>query len=177
MIDICRLEDPTAEIDALKVPAMRREPERFSIAEAAVLAGMPMRALRRLAEDGYAPGSAKLGPTWTFEARALRQWIRLHKREGRLFAPYMIEGTAVYFIRAGHDGPIKIGFATDMLKRLFGLQTSHARRLRVLATVPAGREVERHLHGRFASLRLQGEWFAARKQLLDYIASLPGAEA
>lgn len=51
----------------------------------------------------------------------------------------------VYMIRAGDDGPDKIGVARDQRKRLRGLQTAHAESLhliRILDGGPAGRLFE-----------------------------------
>jgi hypothetical protein len=78
----------------------------------------------------------------------------------------------VYFIRSGTDGPIKIGKASDVMRRLSGLQSAHAEELRLLATTRAVTEDE--LHQRFAHLRMRGEWFRAEPELLAFIDSMRG---
>lgn len=67
----------------------------------------------------------------------------------------------VYFIQAGQHGPIKIGVASNVRKRLAALQTGHHTSLRIIGTVPGDAALERELHQRFAAHRIRGEWFKA----------------
>lgn len=66
----------------------------------------------------------------------------------------------IYFIRAGDDGPVKIGMARDVAARLASLRSAHWLPLRVLRTLEGGRLVERRLHRHYAASRLRGEWFS-----------------
>lgn len=77
-----------------------------------------------------------------------------------------------YFIQQGNDGPIKIGIATDIRKRLWSLQTSTPAPLNLLATIPGKRETETALHAFYASEHLRGEWFRPSLRLMAYIAEL-----
>lgn len=73
----------------------------------------------------------------------------------------------VYLVQAGANGPIKIGFSEDPQRRLTELQRNQAPPLRLLATLPGGREEEARLHRRFAEHRYEGtEWFAPVPELL-----------
>lgn len=65
----------------------------------------------------------------------------------------------VYFVQAGADGPIKIGFATDVRRRLTNMQTASAAELRLLAAIEGDQDHEAALHARLAPLRVRGEWF------------------
>lgn len=76
--------------------------------------------------------------------------------------------SSVYFI-AAVGGPIKIGLAVNPLDRLRSLQTAHPKKLRLLATVPGDHRAEAAYHQRFATHRLQGEWFAPHAEILDEI--------
>jgi hypothetical protein len=67
---------------------------------------------------------------------------------------------AVYLIRAGVAGDVKIGLASDPLKRLRSLQTSNTAKLRLMRVLEGGVDVEKALHARFSHLRKAGEWFA-----------------
>jgi len=80
----------------------------------------------------------------------------------------------VYFLRVGDDGPIKIGFTRDIIRRLRGLQTAHPEEIRLLAKIVVRfpRQLEREVHARFAHLRISGEWFRAEPELLDYVRGL-----
>lgn len=71
----------------------------------------------------------------------------------------------VYFVQT-ESGPIKIGIAQDVQKRLRGLQVSTPDKLTLLCTAPGGVQAEAKLHRRFASYRLRGEWFAAHPDIL-----------
>jgi len=77
----------------------------------------------------------------------------------------------VYFIRSGKTHAIKIGFTAGQVeKRLYSLQTAHPFKLELLATLPGTLEHEKSLHERFASFRLEGEWFQPHPDLLAFIS-------
>jgi hypothetical protein len=72
---------------------------------------------------------------------------------------------AVYMIRAGEDGPVKIGKAVDPIERMAVLQTYHFLTLHIMRVFEGGEVEERALHQRFARLRIRGEWFAFAPEL------------
>lgn len=78
----------------------------------------------------------------------------------------------VYFAQLGTGGPIKIGRAVNVEKRLRCMQTSVPEALRLLATSAGGPTEERALHRRFLGHRVRGEWFRPAPELLEFIASL-----
>lgn len=80
--------------------------------------------------------------------------------------------TVVYFIQSEHGGPIKIGRADDLAKRLLGLQTSRPDKLVVLAAFPGTVADERRLHDRFGAFRERGEWFSPAPDLMDEIRNI-----
>lgn len=75
----------------------------------------------------------------------------------------------VYFLRSGARGPIKIGKARDVQRRVDEIKAGNPYELRVLAVMPGGRAEERELHERFAHLRLRGEWFRPAAELRDFV--------
>lgn len=75
----------------------------------------------------------------------------------------------LYFIRQGTDGPIKIGRAVDIERRIMQLQTGSSQPLQLLAFIHSGGDLEPEIHRRFAHLRLSGEWFSPAKELLEFI--------
>lgn len=76
----------------------------------------------------------------------------------------------VYFIQAIDGGPIKIGKALDIKRRLKSLQTDHYSELRVIASIPdGGVALEKTLHDRFKEYRIRGEWFEPADELIKYI--------
>lgn len=75
----------------------------------------------------------------------------------------------IYFIQAGEDGPIKIGFSKDPVSRLRTLQTAHTEKLKMLHHQTGTRVDEVKLHHKFKSLKIRGEWYQAKGPLLDFI--------
>lgn len=73
---------------------------------------------------------------------------------------------AVYFIRAGEDGPVKIGTAIDVAQRIAELQIAHYVELILVRTIPGNRAHERALHDRFEHLHIRGEWFHFHPDML-----------
>jgi hypothetical protein len=72
----------------------------------------------------------------------------------------------VYFIRAGENGPVKIGTAESVHGRLRELQCGNHLELTVLRTIEGGRSEESALHRRYEHLRSRGEWFAFTPDML-----------
>lgn len=75
--------------------------------------------------------------------------------------------SVVYFVRVGDR--IKIGTTVNLKNRLRALTLSEKN---VAATQPGSRHEEADLHWRFRHLRLEGEWFRAAPELLEYIATM-----
>ncbi len=86
---------------------------------------------------------------------------------------------AVYFARAGSDGPIKIGITTgDPVARIAALQTGCPWPLVFIGSVSGSFQQEAWLHARFAAERMKGEWFNPSPGLLTAIDEIlrPGFE-
>lgn len=76
----------------------------------------------------------------------------------------------VYFVQAGTDGPVKIGKANDVEKRIAELQTGCPHKLELLVTVECADALakESEFHQQFASLRIdRSEWFRWSPALAD----------
>ena len=78
----------------------------------------------------------------------------------------------VYMIQAGEDGPVKIGYADDPVKRLSELQVAHYRTLRIIRILEGTRETEATLHDRFLDLRMRGEWFSFSSAMLGNVGTI-----
>lgn len=79
---------------------------------------------------------------------------------------------AVYFIQ-DEGGEIKIGFSQgNPHSRLASFRTGNPRELKLLVSIPGGREEEQALHERFADLRTRGEWFKPDARLLDFVETM-----
>lgn len=83
----------------------------------------------------------------------------------------------VYFIQAGTDGPVKIGFTHDIAKRIHQLSTGNAAELKLLWSldcedVATAKNYEAGFHKIFANLRQRGEWFAWHPDIATLIGKL-----
>lgn len=62
-----------------------------------------------------------------------------------------------YFIRAGADGPVKIGLSDNVFGRLRNLQVGHHEELCITRLMRG--DAEKALHRRFRANHIRGEWF------------------
>jgi hypothetical protein len=82
----------------------------------------------------------------------------------------------VYFIECAAASAIKIGFSTEVARRLSTLQSGSPTPLVLLLAVPGTAEDETRLHTMFAGERRSGEWFNADgpvRTFVDLLARLP----
>lgn len=77
----------------------------------------------------------------------------------------------VYFIQCGEF--VKLGFTTDLGRRLSGYLMHTPYDVKVLASMPGDRRLEKSLHRRFVKHHHRGEWFRLSSEILDYINDLP----
>lgn len=77
---------------------------------------------------------------------------------------------SVYFIQQGQDGPVKVGTAKDLGRRMAGLQGANPFPLRLIGVLPGGRMEERAIHEKLSAWRIHGEWFQAAPEVLSVAA-------
>lgn len=75
----------------------------------------------------------------------------------------------IYFVQVENDGPIKIGFAADIHKRISELQIANPYELSLIGCMRGDKEKEKRLHKKFVKYWIRGEWFKPGKKLLKYI--------
>lgn len=76
----------------------------------------------------------------------------------------------VYLLRGGDY--LKIGFSKKPFKRLRELQTSCPFPLVLVKSFCGPSLLERALHNKFRKYRLEGEWFSASDEILNWFASV-----
>lgn len=74
----------------------------------------------------------------------------------------------IYFLQAGDDGPIKIGY-TMSVDHIKSWQEGSPVPLKLLATLEGSLEVEAYLHSKFLRFRQQGKWFKGSQEILNFI--------
>lgn len=79
----------------------------------------------------------------------------------------------IYFVQDGDDGPIKIGLAANVVRRLDQLVSATHRELVLRAVILGDARLERELHARFAADRIRGEWYHPSEAILEYVNSVP----
>jgi hypothetical protein len=72
----------------------------------------------------------------------------------------------IYFLRAGDTDLVKIGFADNVIRRVSALQAGNHLKLSVFRQIEGGLQVERWLHRRFQSCRIDREWFTFSADML-----------
>ena len=77
----------------------------------------------------------------------------------------------VYFARA-EDARIKIGWSSDVVRRLHELRKDLGQAVQLVACFPGTKRDELRLHDRFASLRDEGEWFADDGTIVAFLERL-----
>ena len=84
------------------------------------------------------------------------------------------QASVVYVIQIENTQRYKIGVTYDVRKRLSILQTGNAFELSIVYELKTknARETESHLHRRFASKRIRGEWFELSDADIEYIKTL-----
>lgn len=73
----------------------------------------------------------------------------------------------VYIIRAGDNGPVKIGWSAGPAEgRMATLQAGSAERFKLLREMPGTRRAEAAMHLKFAAHRIDREWFHFHPDML-----------
>ena len=74
----------------------------------------------------------------------------------------------VYFAQRHSDQAIKIGYTSRVPERMAFLRLRFGD-MTLLGLIPGTMSMERQLHKKFSSYRIQGEWFTPEAALLSYI--------
>lgn len=76
----------------------------------------------------------------------------------------------IYFIRANGDGPIKIGFTTDLPhKRIATVKTGCPWPITLIGAIEGTMAQEKALHRALVAFRTQGEWFQPHPDVLELV--------
>ncbi len=90
----------------------------------------------------------------------------------------------IYFVQQDPPhGPVKIGYAADVYRRVVGIQTASPYPVLLLAAFDPAMidedmtevEVEKKYHRQFHRLHMRGEWFRADTEILSTAAACQAA--
>jgi hypothetical protein len=116
------------------------------------------------------------------ELHALKRNTLMRIFGGRIAAPDKKPrepaNMVIYFVKPKGRNRVKIGTTRDIKSRLNGLHHPLVGKMRVLATQPGGRAVERELHAKFREYHIMPgrEWFRLEGDLLAYINALKASK-
>jgi hypothetical protein len=79
----------------------------------------------------------------------------------------------IYFIACPETQAVKIGYATDPIRRFSKIQSDTPGELSILGVEDGGKDRESQLHRQFAADRRRGEWFNLSTDIRAHIATLP----
>lgn len=155
--------------------ADRGRPENWATeAEAAVLSGVGPEVfaaeLPELIRQGFPKPSGWTGKWWTSSIREF--WYRNPSLAKKYQRNRTLPNPVIYFLKATESGRIKIGFASNVQRRIASISTSCPEDLQLLGCCPGTMPEEQALHRKFAHLRIRREWFRGEPELLAYIAEV-----
>lgn len=106
---------------------------------------------------------ARQCPAWQVASAATGP--RQRRRPAWIEIAKAVRSDVVYFARAGHGGPVKIGTTSKLCSRLEQIQTGCPFEIDLIGIRPGGRDLEFSYHRRFALHRLAGEWFSPAEEI------------
>lgn len=141
-------------------------PDALSLKTYAARIGVRHGTVKRWAIEGMpvlrAGGSVRVDP------EPADRWVQEHHSASVAFA----RESRVYLVQRDSDGAIKIGFTSDVMRRVKEVRKESSAEVSLLAVFPGDKPDELRIHGRFREARLDGEWFRPVPELLDFIDSL-----
>ena len=75
----------------------------------------------------------------------------------------------IYFIRMDKIGPIKVGFAKNVIERIVQLQTGNPYQLNILAYYAGNENDEKQIQYLLRDSNIRGEWFHPTEKVLQYV--------
>lgn len=80
--------------------------------------------------------------------------------------PILAAKSRVYFVQNTRTSQVKIGYSSEVRKRIGSLQTATPDRLILIRLIDGGPRTEAWLHKKFSNLHVRGEWFEYHDDML-----------
>lgn len=126
--------------------------------------GVAHGTVKRWLHEGM-PSRRERHRTW-IEPAAAQTWIEARRKS------IAFHRKAVVYLAQREDGAVKIGWSSDVVRRLRELRRDARMPVSLLACFPGDKPAELLLHERFAADRLDGEWYRPSDVLSSFIATL-----
>lgn len=127
--------------------------------------GVPHGTVKRWRREGLPGvlGSRQL----SVDVAAADAWVTEHHPKSIAFD----RASCIYFAQRD-DGAVKIGWSSDVMRRVAELRKATGANVILLAAFPGDKPDELRLHARFAAHALDGEWFAPNREIDALLASI-----
>ncbi len=134
--------------------------------------GVAHGTVKRWLHEGM-PCSRKGHQTWIVPSFATA-WV-----EARYGKTVAFDRRAVIYFAVRDDGAVKIGWSSDIVRRVTELRRDTRSDVQLLACYPGAKPDELALHARFATDRIEdgGEWFRRSEAIDDFLRNLARAAA
>jgi hypothetical protein len=131
--------------------------------------GVAYGTVKRWLHDGMPARRTSTDQRVWVDPDAARRWIDERFRGRKTVA---FERKSVVYFMQRDDGAIKIGFTSDILRRVGELRKKERSPIELLACYPGGKPDELRLHATFASSLIGDEWFRPDEDLVAFIEAL-----
>lgn len=159
--------------------AKTRIPEPRTERTAGILATGEMSAARFAEHIGVAHGTIKRWLTEGLPVRRNGNRVWITPADGRAWVEARYPNTiargrkgVLYIASRAKDGAIKIGWTSDVVRRLSELRKDSRSAVELVACFPGDKPDELRLHTRFATDRIEREWYRASESLLAFVNGL-----
>lgn len=143
--ELQRMHDGTSEFyDPIHTHTLRGFADEISVSEGTVKRwvheGMPVK---------------YIGLAMRIDPKVAGEWVAQHHNNSVAIR----RRSSVYIVERAKDGAVKIGWTSDIIRRLAELRKDNVDEISLIGSAPADKPIELALHAHFADHRLDGEWF------------------
>jgi hypothetical protein len=131
--------------------------------------GVAHGTVKRWLHEGMPATRIRLGREVSIDEAAARAWVTEHHANSVSFN----RAAVVYVARRERDGALKIGWTSDVMRRVHELRRRERCAVELVAAVPGAKPDELRMHETFRACRIDGEWFDA--EVNDVVRALKGA--
>jgi hypothetical protein len=132
--------------------------------------GIAQGTLKRWLHEGMPAERINKHDVW-IDPTAAKAWIeeRFKGKKTIAFGRHAV----VYFAKR-EDGKIKIGWTSDVMRRIFELRKYMRCAVELMACFPGNKRTENSLHRRFSTVPHEREWYEPDAVLLSFIEQIGG---
>lgn len=128
--------------------------------------GVPHGTLKRWVHEGMPV--VKVGVTVRIVKDVADAWVKEHHANSVSFG----RRGSIYVVERDTDSAVKIGWTSDIRRRLHDLKKDEQAAIVLLVVFPGDKPDELRLHARFAAHRVDGEWFRACPEIDAFLKAL-----